>query len=116
MLEDRERLAREAVRKIKKNLAWMFTREGSRRFWRAKFERENPEVLVQLARGGDKDALEILRKYVRGAARARMGVPTELYEFVWEFFVNGPPKARSGTSLKHTGLRHMNIALLVSRV
>jgi hypothetical protein len=113
MLEDRERLAREAVRKAKKNAARLFTKEGS---FRALMERENPEWLVMLARGGDKDALEILRKYARGAARAGMGVPRELHAFVWEWFIDGPPKARSGTSLKDTGLRHMAIALLVSMV
>jgi len=50
MLEDRERLAREAVRKVKKNLPWLFSKEGSQRLYRAHMERENPEVLVMLAR------------------------------------------------------------------
>jgi hypothetical protein len=116
MLQDRERLAREAVRKAQKNLPGMFSKEGSRRFFRALIERENPEMLVQLARGGDKDALEILGKYARGAARAGMEVPTELHEFVWECFIDGPPKARSGSSPKDAGLRDLNIALLVNIV
>jgi hypothetical protein len=116
MLEDRERLAREAVRKALRNVPGLFSKEGSRRFFRARMERENPEVLVMLARGGDKDAVEILRKYARGAARAGMGVPIELHKFVWEWFIDGPPKAKSGTSLKDTGLRLQSIALLVAMV
>src|SRR5262249_55974647 len=92
------------------------SKEGSRRFYRAKLKRENPEVLVWLARGGDKEALEILRKYAL-AARAGMGVPRELHVFVWQYFIaGGPPKTRSGTSPKDTGLRHVSIALLVSMV
>jgi len=116
MLEDRERLAREAVRKAIKNLPSLFSKEGSRRFFRAHMERENPEVLVELARRGDKDAVEILRKYARGAARAGMGIPSALHKFVWEWFIDGPPKAKSGTSLKDTGLRLQSIALLVNLV
>jgi hypothetical protein len=116
MLEDRERLAREAVRKVKKNMSWLFTKEGSQQFYRARMEVENIEILVALAREGDKDALEILRKYAGGARRARMNVPADLHEFVWEWFIDGPPKAKSGTSPKDTGLKHHAIALLVKIV
>jgi hypothetical protein len=115
MLEDRERLAREAVRKAKKNVSWLFTKEGSRRLFRLHMEAEGVEMLVALARGGDKDAVEILRKHARGARAASMGVPIDLHEFVWEWFIDGPPKAKSGSNLKDTGLRHLSIALLVRR-
>ena len=60
------------------------------------------EILVALAREGDKDALEILRKYARGARARPMNVPTDLHEFVWEWFIDGPPKAKSGTSHRRT--------------
>jgi hypothetical protein len=116
MLEDRERLAREAVRRVKRNLPWLFSKEGSRRFYRAHMEVADIETLVALAREGDKDALEILRKYARGARRARMNVPTDLHEFVWEWFIDGPPKAKSGTSPKDTDLKYTAIALLVKIV
>src|SRR5262249_38708554 len=98
------------------NLPWLLSKEGSQRFYRAHMEVENIDVLVALAREGDKDALEILRKYARGAARAGMEVPLELHEFVWEFFINGPPKAKSGSSPKDTGLKHKTIELLVKIV
>jgi hypothetical protein len=116
MLEDRERLAREAVRRAKKNVSWLFTKEGSRRFFRSHMEAEGVEMLVALARGGDKDAVEILRKHARGARAASMGVPIDLHEFVWEWFIDGPPKAKSGSNLKDTGLRHLSIALLVKKM
>jgi hypothetical protein len=116
MLEDRERLAREAVRKAKKNAPWLFSKEGSRRFHRAHMERADIETLVALAREGDKDALEILRNYARGARDARMNAPTDLHEFVWEWFIDGQPKAKSGTSPKDTELKYTTIALLVKIV
>ena len=108
MLEDRERLAREAVRKAKKNAPGLFSKEGSRQFYRAHMERADIEILVALAREGDKDALEILRTYARGARHASMTVPADLHEFVWEWFIDGPPKAKSGTNPKDRpeGLDH----------
>jgi hypothetical protein len=116
MLQDRERLAREAVRRAKKNAAWLFSKEGSQQFYRAHMERAEIETLVALAREGDKDALDILRKYARGARRARMNAPSDLHEFVWEWFIDGPPKAKSGTSPKDTELKYNTIALLVKIV
>jgi hypothetical protein len=113
MLEDRERLAREAVRRVKRNLPWLFSKEGSRRFYRAHMEVAEIETLVALAREGDKDALEILRKYAGGARRAGMKVPPDLHELVWEWFIDGPPKAKSGTSPKDTGLKYNATAQLV---
>jgi hypothetical protein len=116
MLEDRERLAREAVRRAKRNVPWMFSKDGSRQFYRAHMERAQIETLVALAREGDKDALEILRKYARGARTAGMKVPPALHEFVWEWFIDGPPKAKTGTPPKDTGLKYNTIALLVKLV
>ena len=123
MLQDRERLAREAVRKVRKNRPGMFSKEGGRRFFRALMECENLERLVWLARGGDKDALEILRKYVRGLRKYGrdsglnvIEVPPSLLELALEIFIDGPPKARSGSSLKDTSLRDQSIALLVNTV
>lgn len=114
--EDRERLARESVRKALKNADWLFTREGNRQFYRSHMEVADVERLVELAREGDKDALEILRKHAAGARRAGMNAPRALHEFVWECFVDGPPKAPSGPSPKDTGLRNTTIALLVKMV
>jgi hypothetical protein len=116
MLQDRERLAREDVRKAKKNAAGLFAREGSQRFYRAGMEVEDIDVLVALAREGDKDAVEILRNYARGARHAGLNVPTDLHEFVWEWFIDGPPKAKSGSGPKDIGLYHLTVALLVRRV
>jgi hypothetical protein len=116
MLDNRERLAREAVRKAKKKAPRLFSKEGSQRFYRAHMEAESIERLVALARDGDKDAVEILRNHARGAAHTGISIPKALHEFVWEVFINGPPKAKSGSSPKDTGLKHLTIAKLVDIV
>jgi len=116
MVEDRERLAREAVRKVVQNGPWLFSKEGNQQFFRDHMEAEDMNMLVALARAGDKDAVEILRKYARGARSAGMKVPTDLQEFVWEWFIDGPPKAKSGPSPKDTELRYTTIAVLVQIV
>jgi hypothetical protein len=114
--DDREKRAREFVRKSVRHVPWLFSKEGNQRFFRAHMEVADIEVLVALAREGDKDALEILRKYAGGARRAGMHVPTELHEFVWDYFIDGPPKAKSGTSPKDTELKNQTIGVLVKVV
>jgi hypothetical protein len=116
MLQDRERLAREAVRKALKNVPWLFSKEGNQRLSRAYMEREDPKQLVALAREGDKDARELLQQYAAGARRAGMHVPPELREFVLDWFIDGPPKAKSGPSPKYTVFKYSTIALLVKMV
>jgi hypothetical protein len=116
MLEDRERLAREAVRKVKKNASQLFSKEESQSRWRAYMEQQNIEKIVDLARAGDKDAVEILRTHARGARGAGMNVPNDLHEFVWEWFIDGPPKGTSGTSPKDMWLNYLVIAHLVNIV
>jgi hypothetical protein len=39
-----------------------------------------------------------------------------LHEFVWEYFIDGPPAAKSGPGPKDIGLRHTTIALFVKMV
>jgi hypothetical protein len=114
--EDREAGAREAVRRVARNAPQLFLKETSRKFFRARMEVENIDTLVALAREGDKDALEILRKHARGAGRAHINVPRSLHEFVWECFIDGPPKAKSGPGPKDIGLKHLTIALMVKVV
>ncbi|PWT73228.1 MAG: hypothetical protein C5B46_05660 [Proteobacteria bacterium] len=116
MLEDRERLAREAVRKAVRNAPFLFSKEGSQRFYRHHMEAQDADVLVALARDGDKDALELLKRYASGARRAGLTVPTALHEFVWEYFIDGAPKAKPGSSPKDIGLKHQTIAVLVKIV
>ncbi|WP_426609317.1 hypothetical protein [Bradyrhizobium sp. McL0616] len=94
----------------------LFSKEFSRKYYRARMEVAEVDTLVALAREGDKDALEILRKHARGASRAGMTVTQSLHEFVWEHFIDGPPKAKSGSSPKDTGLKHQAIAVAVKVV
>ena len=113
MLENRERLAREAVRKTKKNAPMVVLKGRKPAVPPRPHGTGDIETLVALAREGDKDALEILREVCTRRERTRMNVPADLHEFVWEWFIDGPPKAKSGTSPKDTELKYTTIALLV---
>jgi hypothetical protein len=113
---DREARARAAVRRALKNVPWLFSKEGNRQFFRPHLETEDSRFLVMAAREGDADAIEILRKYARGARQAGVNVPAELHEFVWEWFIEGPPKAKPGTSSKDLDLRYQAIGVLVKIV
>jgi hypothetical protein len=98
---------------VLKKLPQLFSKEGNRQFFRGHLEMQDPKILVAAAREGDSDALEILRAYARGARRARMRIPDELHEFVWECFIDGPPKAPTGSSPKDADLRYQTTAILV---
>jgi hypothetical protein len=115
-VDDRERRAREAVQKAKRKLPDLFSAPGNRKFFRSHMEVQDVDWLVDAAREGDRDAVQILQKYARGARGAGMIVPKAFHEFVWEYFIDGPPKAKSGTSSKDTDLRYQSIALLVKIV
>jgi hypothetical protein len=112
-MDDREQRAREALRKAKLNLPWMLTKEGNQQWFRHHLSKMDPTFLVAAAREGDADAIELLREYARGARRAGMNVPTDLLEFVWEYFIDGKPAAKSGSSPKDSSLRNQYLAMLV---
>ena len=115
-MTDQEKRAREAVRKAMQKLPELFSKGWNRRFFRAHLEVQNVEVLVAAAREGDHDALDILREHARGARKAGMNVPDDFHAFVWEYFIDGPPKAKSGSNSKDSELRFQTIALLVKIV
>jgi hypothetical protein len=115
-MDDKERQAREAVRRARKNLPWAFSRAGNRQFFRRRFETLDVKILVALAREGDADAMEFLRRYGCGARAQGHVVPRDFHEFVWECFLDGEPKAKTGYSPKDTELRDQTIALLVKIV
>jgi hypothetical protein len=116
MEDDRVARAREAVRKVKRNPSGLFTKEVGQKFYRAFVEVQDVDMLVALAREGDKDAMEVLRKHARGARGAGMVVSPSLHEFVWEWFIDGPPKAKSGSHPKDTAWRDIFIAWMVKIV
>jgi hypothetical protein len=115
-MDHKERQARELVRRTRKNMPWLFSRKGNRQFFRRKFEMLDVKILVALAREGDADAMEFLKRYGRGARTHGHVVPQDLHEFVWECFLDGEPKAKRGYSPKDTELRDLAIALLVKIV
>ena len=114
--DDRESCAREAVRRARRNVPWLFSKEDNRQFFRAHLEVQGVEFLVEAAREGDFDSLEILREHARGARNARMSVPADFHAFVWECFIDGPPKAKPGPGPKDIELRNQTIAILVKKV
>src|SRR5262245_54847537 len=103
---EREARAREAVRQVMRKKPHWFSKEWNRKVYRGVMEVADVDTLVAFAREGDKDALDILRKHARGA---RMNVPHSLHEFVWEYFIDGPPPAKSGLNPKDTELRYQAI-------
>ena len=110
---EREKRAREKVQRARKGTTRSVSKDGSRRYFRSHLEVREIERLVEFARQGNADAMEILRNHARGAREAGVIVPAALHEFVWEWFIDGPPKKRSGPKPEETLLRNMIIVSLV---
>ena len=51
--DDRESCAREAVRRARRNVPWLFSKEDNRQFFRTHLEVQGVEFLVEAAREGD---------------------------------------------------------------
>jgi hypothetical protein len=114
--KQREQRAREAVRLAMKNVPELFSKDWNRKFLDFHMAGRDVEWLVSAAREGDRKAEEILRERARIARRDGSDVPLALHEFVWEFFIDGPAKARPGTNPKETEVRKRAIAILVKLV
>jgi len=114
-VDDRERLAREAVRKVKQDLgSWRFSKQGNLKWHRDRLAKEPIGLLLYEAWDGDDDAIELVREYARKARIAGETVPRALYEFAIEWFIDGKPRGkRAATSAKETTLRNRAITLLV---
>jgi hypothetical protein len=116
----REEQARRAVRQVKGKLDWLFSKEGSRDFYSTHLEAAGVDLLVDLARDGDREALDILRKHARGWHQdalndkaSEVKVPNSLLQLLFEIFIYGLPKAKRGTGPKDTALRYQAITVLV---
>jgi hypothetical protein len=117
MTDDREKRAREHVRQVLKKHPELLSAKWFRQVTRAHMETRDVEWLVDAAREGDKDALELLRNHARGARQhSSLIMPRKFHEFVWEFFIDGPPPAESGPSPRDTDGKYQTIALLVQMV
>jgi hypothetical protein len=114
---DNEERAREAVRRILKGAKRSLSKDGNRTLFRRHLAAQGPEFLVAVAREGSPQAVELLREYARGASRAGILVPASFHEFVWEWFIDGPPKALPGPKSQDTEvLRDPIIVALVKVV
>jgi hypothetical protein len=115
-MTDQETRAREAIRKQLPGMKRSLSKEGSRQYFRRHLEVEDVERLIGVAREGNVDALAILREHARGARDAGMNVPDKLHVFVWDFFIDGPPKTPPGPKPQDTLLRDMIVVSLVKIV
>src|SRR5262245_58435725 len=97
-------------------MPWLFSKEGSRQWYRHHLEAANADQWVALAGEGDAESLTLLQNYVRGMRQHGMPLPATVQEFESKFFTDGPPKAKRGPSPKDKGLLHLTIALLVKTV
>src|SRR5687767_1610532 len=93
---ENERQARERVRRALKGARQSLSKDGNRTFFNRHLAAQEPELLVAAAREGSREAVELLREYGRGARRAGMSVPAAFHGFVWEWFLDGQPKAPPG--------------------
>jgi hypothetical protein len=113
---DAERRARERVRRILEGARRSFSKEGNQAYYRKQLSGQSPELWILTAREGDKYALELLREYGRGARRHGHKIPDELHTFVWELFLDGPPKLPPGPKPWDTVIRDPIIQNLVKVV
>jgi hypothetical protein len=117
-MDDIERQAREHLRQIRKDHPKLFSKAGNREFYRAHMAVADIETLVDLARDGDKEALDFVSKHVRQwhqealrTGAESMNLPASVSELALEILAYGPPKNK--TRVKDHGLRDQTIALLV---
>jgi hypothetical protein len=97
-----------------RNTPQWFSREGNVQFHLTRLEAEPDEVLADLARVGDRIALETLRKRIQlrheaGASDLHPRVLT----LALELFLYGLPKAASGPKTLHYVLRNRTICAMV---
>jgi hypothetical protein len=111
-MTDQEKRAREVARRVFKGTMRSRSKDGSRQFLRPYLQVQDVERLVAMAQEGDPDALEVLREHARGARKAGMKVPDDFHTFVWEYFIDGPPKAPPGPKPQDNLLRDIIIVSL----
>lgn len=113
-MKSQEELARARVRRIVRESApRSLSRVGSRQYFRQWLEQQSTERLIEAASEGDGDALDLLRVRAREARLTGAEAPHAFHAFVWECFIDGPPKAPPGPSPKSYVLRNMIVPGLV---
>ena len=119
--DDREKLAREAVRRVLQNLPWLFSRRRQPAVHpEDALEAANIEVLITAAREADADAIDILRKYARWCTTHGHECPCRLsclcVGMVYRRAARGHGQARPAHEKKGNELRYQTIAVLVKIV
>jgi hypothetical protein len=119
-MTDQEREAREFVRRQLIGGRRSLRKEGSRAFFREKMRTmhgSDIEWLLRAAReDGDPNAIELIREHVRAARQTGIPVPQELHLFVWEWFLDGPPKRKPAQKVQDNLTRNMILTVLVQVV
>jgi hypothetical protein len=114
---EREKQAREYLRRMKRGTPHYQSKEAGRQIFRAYLAAQDLPFQLAVARQGDKDALALLREYARGARRTGfLKVPTDFHAFVWEWFIDGPPKEDPGQKEPDTLTRNNLLVCLVKAV
>jgi hypothetical protein len=114
--DDREARAREAVRRVLRKVPWLVTKEGNREIFCQWLKSKDLPFVVQAARAGHAEAIDILRDYLRVVRHDGMSIPAELQEFALDWFQDGPPKAPPGPKPQDTVTRDQTIIALVKIV
>jgi hypothetical protein len=110
---EREKGAREIVRKIRDGARRSISKDGGRQFLRSHLQTQDTAFLLAAAREGSLDAIEILR--IRGRAHRDAGTPVSIdfQAFVWEYFLDGPPPGPPGPRPEETLVRNMIVISLI---
>jgi hypothetical protein len=122
-MDERERRARAFVQRFLQHNPEKFSPEGNERFYDKRMEAADIDVLVALAFDGDKKALNVLRASLRLQreqaifdGHASLTIPPSVRELMFEVFLNGEPRAKTGPKPTRNGQRNTSIALMVKWV
>jgi hypothetical protein len=95
-MDEREKRARGFVRRVFAGATLSLSKEGGRRFFRPHIAVADLALVLEAAREGDKEALEVLRERGRAMRSSGAVAPKDFHLFVWECFLDGEPKGRPG--------------------
>jgi hypothetical protein len=113
LMDEREKRARERVRRVLAGALVSLSKKGGRQFFRAHIAVAELDVVLAAAREGDKEAIGVLRERGRAMRSSQAIVPDDFHTFVWELFLDGAPKGRPGPKPYDLMTRDMIIAATV---
>jgi hypothetical protein len=85
-MDERERRARVNVKRALAGGIRSLSQEGNRQSFLGWIASEDTDRLVQGAREGDKECIEILRERGRDLRSLNLGIPSDLLHLAWDVF------------------------------